>query len=89
MCTTRLRPIIPSHVIIAKKYIVIHGLVCDVTGFTDDHPGGPEILAGELGKDCTELFEDVFHSDDARHQVLNWVVGVSKMYRKYRLMCGI
>ena len=71
MGTTRLRSTIPSHVITAKKYIVIHGLVCDVTDFTNDHPGGIEMLAAVLGTDCTEGFEEMKHGDAARRQVLD------------------
>jgi cytochrome b5 len=55
-------------------------LVYDATKFLDEHPGGEEVLldmagthypekAGAqsfLGKDATDAFEDVGHSDEAR-----------------------
>lgn len=30
------------------------------------HPGGDEVLISEAGRDATDAFEDVGHSDDAR-----------------------
>lgn len=41
-------------------------MVYDVTNYMEDHPGGIEILVGEVGKDATQVFEDVGHSDEAR-----------------------
>ncbi|KAF8954855.1 hypothetical protein BGZ46_002808 [Entomortierella lignicola] len=47
-------------------YLAIEGKVYDVTKFIDEHPGGEEVLLDESGKDATEAFEDVGHSDEAR-----------------------
>ncbi|CAE6458716.1 unnamed protein product [Rhizoctonia solani] len=47
-------------------YALIHGKVYDVTKFLDEHPGGDEVIMAEGGKDATEAFEDVGHSDEAR-----------------------
>ncbi|KAG8693208.1 hypothetical protein FRC09_010658 [Ceratobasidium sp. 395] len=47
-------------------YTLIHGKVYDVTKFLDEHPGGDEVITAEGGKDATEAFEDVGHSDEAR-----------------------
>ncbi|RUO95630.1 cytochrome b5-like heme/steroid binding domain-containing protein, partial [Jimgerdemannia flammicorona] len=47
-------------------YLIVHEKVYDVTKFIDEHPGGEEVLLDEGGKDATEAFEDVGHSDDAR-----------------------
>ncbi|CAG8602830.1 10127_t:CDS:2, partial [Dentiscutata heterogama] len=62
-------------------YISIKGKVYDVTKFIDEaglehlgfcifnfcslHPGGEEVLLDEAGRDATEAFEDVGHSDEA------------------------
>lgn len=40
------------------------------------HPGGDEVLFGEAGRDATEAFEDVGHSDEAREILEKYLVGV-------------
>jgi len=47
-------------------YVVIHDKVYDATKFLDEHPGGEEVLLDMAGKDATDAFEDVGHSDEAR-----------------------
>ncbi|MBA0649399.1 hypothetical protein Goklo_016968 [Gossypium klotzschianum] len=45
-------------------WLIIFGKVCDVTPFMDiDHPEGGEVLLSATGKDVTNDFEDVGHSD--------------------------
>ncbi|RIB18537.1 cytochrome b5 [Gigaspora rosea] len=46
-------------------YVSIKGKVYDVTKFIEEHPGGEEVLLDEAGRDATEAFEDVGHSDEA------------------------
>ncbi|KAB1213910.1 Cytochrome b5 isoform B [Morella rubra] len=40
-------------------------VVYDVTKFLEDHPGGDEVLRSATGKDATDNFEDVGHTDRA------------------------
>ncbi|KAF9148898.1 hypothetical protein BG015_009327 [Linnemannia schmuckeri] len=56
-------------------YLAIHGKVYDCSGFIDEHPGGEEVLLDEAGKDATESFEDVGHSDEARDIMSKLYVG--------------
>ncbi|KAF9551015.1 hypothetical protein EC957_010783 [Mortierella hygrophila] len=56
-------------------YLAVHGKVYDLTGFIDEHPGGEEVLLDEAGKDATESFEDVGHSDEARDIMSKLYVG--------------
>ncbi|KAG0049150.1 hypothetical protein BGZ83_006008 [Gryganskiella cystojenkinii] len=58
--------------------LALHGKVYDVTGFIDEHPGGEEVLIDEAGKDATESFEDVGHSDEAREIMSKLYVGELK-----------
>ncbi|MBA0739081.1 hypothetical protein Gogos_012379, partial [Gossypium gossypioides] len=45
-------------------WLIIFGKVYDVTPFMDiDHPEGGEVLLSATGKDVTNDFEDVGHSD--------------------------
>ncbi|KAG9091947.1 hypothetical protein FS749_016123 [Ceratobasidium sp. UAMH 11750] len=55
-----------QHTTTDSFYVLIHGKVYDVTKFLDEHPGGDEVITAEGGKDATEAFEDVGHSDEAR-----------------------
>lgn len=61
-------------------WIVIHGKVYDVNGFLEDHPGGPEILQQKAGQDATQDFDEVFHSDDAKAQLKDFIVGSVEGY---------
>ncbi|KAF9581723.1 hypothetical protein BGW38_001154 [Lunasporangiospora selenospora] len=56
-------------------YLVIDGKVYDCTKFLDEHPGGEEVLVDEAGKDATESFEDVGHSEEAREMLTDMFVG--------------
>ncbi|KAA1466469.1 cytochrome b5 [Dentipellis sp. KUC8613] len=56
-------------------WALIHGKVYDVTKFLDEHPGGDEVILSEAGKDATEAFEDVGHSDEARELLPGMLVG--------------
>ncbi|THG97619.1 hypothetical protein EW026_g4414 [Hermanssonia centrifuga] len=56
-------------------YILLHEKVYNVTKFLDEHPGGDEVILAEAGKDATEAFEDVGHSDEARALLPDMLVG--------------
>ncbi|KAL9237455.1 hypothetical protein vseg_012000 [Gypsophila vaccaria] len=56
-------------------WLIISGKVYDVTPFMDDHPGGDEVLLSATGKDATNDFEDVGHSDSAREEMEKYYIG--------------
>ncbi|THH12364.1 hypothetical protein EW145_g17 [Phellinidium pouzarii] len=56
-------------------YVLLHGKVYSVSKFIDEHPGGDEVILAEAGKDATEAFEDVGHSDEARDILKDLLVG--------------
>ncbi|CAO3621132.1 unnamed protein product [Mucor hiemalis] len=56
-------------------YMAIHNKVYNITDFVLEHPGGEEVLLDEAGKDATEAFEDIGHSDDARDILAKYQVG--------------
>ncbi|KAF5393161.1 hypothetical protein D9757_001177 [Collybiopsis confluens] len=59
----------------ASIWLLIDGKVYDCTKFTDEHPGGDEVILAEAGKDATEAFEDVGHSDEARALLPDMLIG--------------
>jgi len=59
-------PELQAHSTKDDLYVLINGKVYNATKFLDEHPGGDEVILAEAGKDATEAFEDVGHSDEAR-----------------------
>jgi len=58
-----------------KLWVLLHNKVYDLTKFIDEHPGGDEVVLAEAGKDASEAFEDVGHSDEARALLSGMYVG--------------
>jgi cytochrome b involved in lipid metabolism len=56
-------------------WMSLHGKVYDVTKYLEDHPGGEEVLLDRGGKDGTEDFEDVGHSNEARKKLNEFEIG--------------
>ncbi|KAI9469803.1 MAG: cytochrome b5 [Benjaminiella poitrasii] len=56
-------------------WLVVHDKVYDITEFVLEHPGGEEVLLDEAGKDATEAFEDIGHSDEAREMLEQYLIG--------------
>ncbi|XP_072950777.1 cytochrome b5-like [Typha angustifolia] len=56
-------------------WLIINGKVFDVTKFLEDHPGGDDVLLSSTGKDATDDFEDVGHSNTARAMMDQYCVG--------------
>jgi len=60
-------------------WVVVKGVVLDLTNWLDDHPGGPQALLNFMGRDATEEFE-MLHDDEvipkyAPQQVIGRVKG--------------
>lgn len=45
--------------------IIIDNVVYDVTPLLEDHPGGAEVLLDNAGRDASQSFHDVGHTDEA------------------------
>ncbi|KAG9152392.1 hypothetical protein Leryth_016758 [Lithospermum erythrorhizon] len=56
-------------------WLVISGKVYEVTSFLDDHPGGDDVMINATGRDATDDFEDVGHSNDAREEMKKYCIG--------------
>lgn len=52
----------------------LHGSVFNLTSFLESHPGTPETLMMQAGRDATKYFEDIGHSMLARKVCLECVV---------------
>lgn len=55
--------------------IIIDNLVYDVTEFLEEHPGGAEVLLDNAGRDASQCFRDVGHSDIALEWRKQFLVG--------------
>jgi len=54
-----------------RPLILISGFIHDVTGFTEEHPGGPHLLIKMIGKDATTaFFGGVYDHSNAAHNLL-------------------
>lgn len=60
-------------------WILVNGLVYDVTEFLDEHPGGGDLLVQVAGKDATSDFEDIGHSNHAREMLAKYKIGAMKV----------
>merc|ERR1719323_1251639 len=55
-------------------WLVVGNRVLDVSKF-EDHPGGPDVLEGVEGEDASEEFDQIAHSNAAKTQVEDWLIG--------------
>ncbi|KAL3310856.1 Cytochrome b5 [Cichlidogyrus casuarinus] len=58
-----------------SAWTVIDDKVYDLTNFLAEHPGGEEVLLERAGKDATQAFKDVNHSEDAQELKEKYFVG--------------
>lgn len=64
-------------------WVAIHGLVIDIAkSLQNEHPGGPEVIFALAGKDVTEDFEDIGHSDAAREWADKLIIGYTNESKK-------
>ncbi|OZJ01972.1 hypothetical protein BZG36_04989 [Bifiguratus adelaidae] len=70
---------VAGHTTRGDIWVSVHGKVYNVTNFLEEHPGGEEVLLDEAGKDATEAFEDVGHSDEARELLKTFYVADLKV----------
>eukprot|EP00931_Biecheleriopsis_adriatica_P088637 TRINITY_DN62914_c0_g1_i1.p1 TRINITY_DN62914_c0_g1~~TRINITY_DN62914_c0_g1_i1.p1 ORF type:complete len:950 (-),score=138.75 TRINITY_DN62914_c0_g1_i1:16-2865(-) len=65
-----------THNIQSDVWMAIDGIVCDITDFVHVHPGGADLLQELAGKDATDQFRDVGHSEFALDLIKERAVGV-------------
>merc|ERR1712050_531347 len=57
-------------------WICVHDLVLNCSEeFLSEHPGGPDVITCLAGKDATNDFEDIAHSDSAREWSNKYIIG--------------
>ncbi|XP_006661960.1 cytochrome b5 [Oryza brachyantha] len=66
---------VAGHNVTKDCWLIIAGKVYDVTSFMDEHPGGDEVLLAVTGKDATNDFEDIGHSESAREMMEKYLIG--------------
>lgn len=56
-------------------YVVVDGLVYNVTDFIPQHPGGPEKIINACGTDATNIFMAADHPETAKARLAQYQVG--------------
>ncbi|KAJ2940775.1 hypothetical protein O0L34_g14887 [Tuta absoluta] len=56
---------VASHYNREDAHIIIDNVVYDVSKFIEEHPGGGEVLVDNAGRDASQCFHDIGHSQDA------------------------
>jgi cytochrome b involved in lipid metabolism len=56
-------------------WIIINNRVYNITNYLTKHPGGNKILLQCAGKDCTEYFNNINHSQKAQKELENYYIG--------------
>merc|ERR1712224_648806 len=57
-------------------WIALHNLVLKLDEtFMNEHPGGPDVVTTLAGKDATQDFEDIAHSENARTWGSKFIIG--------------
>jgi cytochrome b involved in lipid metabolism len=56
-------------------WLVIDKKVYDVSRWMDEHPGGPEVMLQEAGKDATNAFAEIGHSLYAEGLLKDYYIG--------------
>eukprot|EP00914_Ancora_sagittata_P022828 GHVO01045280.1.p1 GENE.GHVO01045280.1~~GHVO01045280.1.p1 ORF type:complete len:116 (+),score=17.04 GHVO01045280.1:102-449(+) len=64
-----------KHNTMDSLWLAMDGKCYDVTEFIKEHPGGPKPIKYNSGKDATEAFEKVKHSDDAKEWREKFLIG--------------
>lgn len=59
-------------------WMIIDGVVVDVTKFIDEHTGGSYALLENAGKDASRIFSDANHSADAKKKLAELAIGKLK-----------
>lgn len=66
---------VAQHKTKADCWVVFEGKVLNITNFLAEHPGGEEVIMDHAGKDITQPFEDIGHSENAKELTEKYAVG--------------
>lgn len=64
-----------------SQWVMIDGLVYDITEYKFEHPGGEDIMLEQAGTDATESFDNAGHSNDARRRMKSLLIGKVQDYK--------
>lgn len=66
---------IRQHTSPGDLWLVIDRKVYDVSTWMEDHPGGPEVMLQEAGKDASNAFAEIGHSLYAEGLLKEYYIG--------------
>jgi len=56
-------------------WIVLHGLVYNVTDFLFEHPGGGDLIVDEAGTDASQPYDEQGHTEEAQEMLEDYLIG--------------
>ncbi len=56
-------------------WVIVDGRVYDLTEWANFHPGSRDVLVMHAGRDATEYFNEVGHSEYARNKMKQFCIG--------------
>lgn len=63
-----------------KEWVVINGVLYNMTGFSEEHPGGSSYITRGFGKDITKIFNSHIHDHSEHARLLLHKKAIFKMY---------
>eukprot|EP00029_Vermamoeba_vermiformis_P014063 TRINITY_DN908_c0_g1_i1.p1 TRINITY_DN908_c0_g1~~TRINITY_DN908_c0_g1_i1.p1 ORF type:complete len:131 (-),score=48.75 TRINITY_DN908_c0_g1_i1:118-510(-) len=66
---------VAQHKTKADCWVVFEGKVLNISDFLSEHPGGEEVIMDHAGKDITQPFEDIGHSENAKELTEKYIIG--------------
>lgn len=66
---------IATHNTVSNCWLLMNGKVYNVTNYISSHPGGSSVINSNCGKDATQAFAAIGHSNTAKNLLTQYLIG--------------